>query len=146
MSFEYYGAFKALNFLRDNGAPQDQAEAVSEAIIRHADLGKTGTLTSLGLLIQLSTVFGKYHIFLCVHRLELRGQEAMHAVSYVPSRMPISCQSICLAFCLRPSDLGLSHSGLCSKTHEAGFGASTFIQTTCNVMMLFSQGIAKTPS
>jgi cyanamide hydratase len=59
MSFEYYGAFKALNFLRENGASRDQAEAVSEAIIRHADLGETGTLTSLGMLIQLSTVFGK---------------------------------------------------------------------------------------
>ncbi|KAH4924620.1 hypothetical protein HBI65_153570 [Parastagonospora nodorum] len=57
MSFEYYGAFKALNFLRDNGASQDQAEAVSEAIIRHADLGETGTLSSLGMMIQLSTVF-----------------------------------------------------------------------------------------
>ena len=61
MSFEYYGAFKALNFLLDNGASKDQAEAVSEAIIRHADLGETGTITSLGLLIQLSTVFGKFH-------------------------------------------------------------------------------------
>ncbi|KAH7088990.1 hypothetical protein FB567DRAFT_322159 [Paraphoma chrysanthemicola] len=57
MSFEYYGAFKALGFLRENGAPKDQAEAVSEAIIRHADLGETGTLSSLGMLIQLSTVF-----------------------------------------------------------------------------------------
>lgn len=64
MSFEYYGAFKALNFLRDSGASIDQAEAVSEAIIRHADLGETGTLTSLGMLIQLSTVFGKLPIFL----------------------------------------------------------------------------------
>jgi cyanamide hydratase family protein with HD domain len=62
MSFEYYGAFKALNFLRDNGAPQDQAEAVSEAIIRHADLGETGTLSSLGMMIQLSTVFGKFSL------------------------------------------------------------------------------------
>jgi hypothetical protein len=61
MSFEYHGAFKAMDFLRDNGAPTDQIEAVSEAIIRHADLGETGTLTSLGMLIQLSTVFGKSH-------------------------------------------------------------------------------------
>jgi len=59
MSFEFYGAFKAMTFLIENGAPQDQAEAVSEAIIRHADLGETGTLTSLAMLIQLSTVFGK---------------------------------------------------------------------------------------
>jgi hypothetical protein len=63
MSFEYYGAIKAMNFLRDNGASKDQAEAVSEAIIRHADLGQTGTLTSLGMLIQLSTVFGKLLLF-----------------------------------------------------------------------------------
>lgn len=48
-----------MNFLLSNGACKDQAEAVSEAIIRHADLGETGTITSLGLLIQLSTVFGK---------------------------------------------------------------------------------------
>lgn len=67
MSFEYYGAFKALNFLRDNGASTDQAEAVSEAIIRHADLGETGTLTTLGMLIQLSTVFGKLPVSSCSH-------------------------------------------------------------------------------
>jgi cyanamide hydratase family protein with HD domain len=59
MSFEYYGSFKAMKFLLDSGASKDQAEAVSEAIIRHADLGETGTLTTLGMLIQLSTVFGK---------------------------------------------------------------------------------------
>ncbi|KAH9881912.1 hypothetical protein J1614_001083 [Plenodomus biglobosus] len=57
MSFEFYGSVKAMNFLRENRASKDQAEAVGEAIIRHADLGKTGTLTSLGMLIQLSTVF-----------------------------------------------------------------------------------------
>jgi cyanamide hydratase len=67
MSFEYYGAFKALNFLRDNGASKDQAEAVSEAIIRHADLGETGTLSSLGMMIQLSTVFGRFLFSLFAH-------------------------------------------------------------------------------
>jgi cyanamide hydratase len=59
MSFEFYGAFQALNFLRESGASKDQAEAVTEAIIRHADLGETGTITSVGQLIQLSTVFGE---------------------------------------------------------------------------------------
>jgi cyanamide hydratase family protein with HD domain len=60
MSFEYYGAFTALNFLREQaGAPKDQAEAVAEAIVRHADIGETGNLTSLGQLIQLSTLFGE---------------------------------------------------------------------------------------
>ncbi|PSN61846.1 cyanamide hydratase, partial [Corynespora cassiicola Philippines] len=57
MSFEFYGAYKALKFLTQNEAPKDQAEAIAEAIIRHADLGDTGTITSLGQLIQLSTVF-----------------------------------------------------------------------------------------
>jgi cyanamide hydratase family protein with HD domain len=74
MSFEYYGAFQALNFLKDSGSPKDQAEAVSEAIIRHADLGETGTLTSLGMIIQLSTVFGKSYDFLHAHcNLTTRG-------------------------------------------------------------------------
>jgi cyanamide hydratase family protein with HD domain len=60
MSFEYYGAFVALDFLKNEaGAPKDQAESVSEAIVRHADLGETGNLTSLGQLIQLSTIFGE---------------------------------------------------------------------------------------
>ncbi|KAF2651482.1 cyanamide hydratase [Lophiostoma macrostomum CBS 122681] len=60
MSFEYYGAFIALEFLKQVGAPKNQAESVSEAIVRHADLGEAGTLTSLGQLIQLSTVFGEW--------------------------------------------------------------------------------------
>jgi cyanamide hydratase len=59
MSFEFYGAFQALSFLRESGASKDQAEAVTEAIIRHADLGETGMITSVGQLIQLSTVFGE---------------------------------------------------------------------------------------
>ncbi|KAF2873329.1 hypothetical protein BDV95DRAFT_489661 [Massariosphaeria phaeospora] len=57
MSFEFYGAFKALDFLKGNGASDDQGEAVAEAIVRHADLGETGSITTLGQLIQLSTVF-----------------------------------------------------------------------------------------
>lgn len=59
MSFEFYGAFRALNFLQENGASKDQAESVTEAIIRHADLGETGMITSVGQLIQLATVFGE---------------------------------------------------------------------------------------
>jgi hypothetical protein len=67
MSFEYSGAFQAMSFLRDNGASNDQAEAVGEAIIRNADLAETGTLTSLAMVVQLSTVFGEFvHVvFFC---------------------------------------------------------------------------------
>jgi cyanamide hydratase len=69
MSFEYYGSFTALNFLRQEAdAGRDQAEAVAEAIIRHADIGETGNLTSLCQLVQLTTLFGK-SIFCCLPRL-----------------------------------------------------------------------------
>ncbi|KAF3035230.1 hypothetical protein E8E12_004868 [Didymella heteroderae] len=57
LSFEYWGAMKARTFLTDHGAPGDQADAVCEAIIRHAELGEVGMITSLGLLIQLTTSF-----------------------------------------------------------------------------------------
>lgn len=59
LSFEYWGAIKARTFLSQHGAQSDQADAVCEAIIRHAELGDTGMITSLGLLIQLTTSFGK---------------------------------------------------------------------------------------
>lgn len=59
LSFEYWGAMKARTFLNEHGANSDQADAVCEAIIRHAELGETGMITSLGLLIQLTTSFGK---------------------------------------------------------------------------------------
>jgi hypothetical protein len=60
LSFEYWGAIKAKTFLSEHGAPADQADAVCEAIIRHAELGDIGMITSLGLLIQLTTAFGKW--------------------------------------------------------------------------------------
>jgi cyanamide hydratase len=63
MSFDFYGAIVALETLREFGAEKDMAEAVCEAIIRHQDLGETGTITSLGGIIQLATVFGKPIVF-----------------------------------------------------------------------------------
>lgn len=57
MSFEFYGAIKALNLLKDSGSHTDQAEAVCETIIRHQDLGTDGNITFLGQLIQLATVY-----------------------------------------------------------------------------------------
>ena len=59
MSFEFYGGYLALDLLKkDLRAPIEQAESVAEAIIRHQDLGASGKISSLGLLIQLATVFG----------------------------------------------------------------------------------------
>ncbi|PHH90126.1 hypothetical protein CDD83_4443 [Cordyceps sp. RAO-2017] len=57
MSFEFYGGFRARSLLLDLGAPADQADAVCETIIRHQDLGVDGTITLLGQIIQLATIF-----------------------------------------------------------------------------------------
>jgi cyanamide hydratase len=57
LSFEFYGGYLALNQLQKYGAPKEQAESVTEAIIRHQDIGNVGTITTVGQLIQLSTLF-----------------------------------------------------------------------------------------
>jgi len=57
MSFEFYGGIVVLDLLKSLGAPIEQAENVAEAVIRHQDLGDTGTITKIGALIQLATIF-----------------------------------------------------------------------------------------
>ncbi|GAW19250.1 hypothetical protein ANO14919_087350 [Xylariales sp. No.14919] len=57
LSFEFYGGFLALNLTKQCGASEVQAEAVAEAIIRHQDLGTVGTITFLGQVIQLATIY-----------------------------------------------------------------------------------------
>ncbi|KAI2191815.1 hypothetical protein LOZ21_001445 [Ophidiomyces ophidiicola] len=63
MSFEFYGGFLALDILQRNSegheatAPREQAESVAEAMIRHQDLCDVGTITAVGQLIQLATIF-----------------------------------------------------------------------------------------
>ena len=60
MSFEFYGGLIALDLLsKDLKAPKEQAESVAEAIFRHQDIGNSGTITTVGLLIQLATIFGR---------------------------------------------------------------------------------------
>ncbi|KAL8835238.1 MAG: hypothetical protein Q9170_003400 [Blastenia crenularia] len=61
MSFEFYGGFLALELLKDLQAPVEQAGSVAEAIIRHQDIGESGKITTIGLLIQLATIFGTEH-------------------------------------------------------------------------------------
>lgn len=61
MSFEFYGGYLALDLLhKELQAPKEQAESVAEVIIRHQDIGETGKITTLGQLIQLATIFGKF--------------------------------------------------------------------------------------
>lgn len=57
MSFEFYGGLIVLDLLKSLSAPIEQAENVAEAVIRHQDLGDTGTITRIGALIQLATIF-----------------------------------------------------------------------------------------
>jgi len=57
LSFEFYGGILTLNLLKSLSAPTEQAESVAEAVIRHQDLGETGTLTRIGGLVQLATIF-----------------------------------------------------------------------------------------
>ena len=65
MSFEFYGGLVALDLLhKQHNAPIEQAESVAEVIIRHQDIGNVGTITTLGLLIQLATIFGEFGLLL----------------------------------------------------------------------------------
>lgn len=57
MSFDIYGGIKAMEVLKKIGSTDDQAEAVAEAIIRHQDMGVDGTITYMGQLIQLATLY-----------------------------------------------------------------------------------------
>jgi cyanamide hydratase len=59
MSFEYYGGFLAHSVITQNGGSQDLAESVTEAIIRHQDFIEDGMITTVGQVIQFSTILGK---------------------------------------------------------------------------------------
>lgn len=55
MSFEFYGGLLSRDLVLGQTKNQDYAEAVSEAIIRHQDLGESGYITTLGLILQIAT-------------------------------------------------------------------------------------------
>ncbi|KAK4201028.1 hypothetical protein QBC40DRAFT_279000 [Triangularia verruculosa] len=57
LSFEFQGGVIALDLLKELKGDKSQAEAVAEAIIRHQDLGTVGTITALGQVLQLATVY-----------------------------------------------------------------------------------------
>lgn len=57
MSFDIYGGIKAMEVLKILGSSDDLAEATAEAIIRHEDMGIDGTITFMGQLIQLATLY-----------------------------------------------------------------------------------------
>ncbi|KAL2812915.1 hypothetical protein BDW59DRAFT_167669 [Aspergillus cavernicola] len=68
LSFEFFGGFLALDILQNSSSSSDgegdgavasraQAESVAEAIIRHQDLRDVGSITAVGQLVQLATIF-----------------------------------------------------------------------------------------
>lgn len=64
LSFEFWGGYHALSLLQDPAvtgggegvAPRDQAESVTEAIIRHQDIQDKGKITLVTRLIHLGTL------------------------------------------------------------------------------------------
>jgi cyanamide hydratase len=63
MSFEFKGGIVAREFLLQNGAPEEQADAICEAVIRHQDIFvEGGNITETGQILQLATILGKYSL------------------------------------------------------------------------------------
>ncbi|KAF2458936.1 hypothetical protein BDY21DRAFT_339317 [Lineolata rhizophorae] len=88
MSFEWYGAYLSLDLLQKQcGAPQAQAEAVCEAIVRHQDLGETGDVTALGQLIQLATVFDN----IGMNPSLIHSETIKHVTAAFPRKMWSGC-------------------------------------------------------
>lgn len=56
MSFEFYGGLLARDLVLEGTKNKEYADAVAEAIIRHQDLGETGYITELGVVLQIATI------------------------------------------------------------------------------------------
>jgi cyanamide hydratase len=61
MSFEFLGGIYAWDRLKELKAEKDLVEGVTEAIIRHQDLGTTGEISALGAIVQVATLFGELY-------------------------------------------------------------------------------------
>lgn len=93
MSFEFHGGLLALELLQSSGTPKEQAESVCEAIIRHQDLGESGSITTVGQLIQLATVFDNIGM-----NPELIHKETIESVT---AKFPRNKWSSCFAATIR---------------------------------------------
>ncbi|OQO05112.1 hypothetical protein B0A48_08132 [Cryoendolithus antarcticus] len=56
LSFEFHGAFLSLNLLMSLSSHTAQAESIAETIIRHQDLGETGSMTELTAAVHFGTL------------------------------------------------------------------------------------------
>ncbi|KAK6465136.1 hypothetical protein DFJ63DRAFT_310239 [Scheffersomyces coipomensis] len=74
LSFEWYGGIISRDLVFQETKDQDYADAVAEAIIRHQDLGESGYITTLGLILQLATILdnvGLHHHLIHEDTLDL---------------------------------------------------------------------------
>ncbi|TFY79584.1 hypothetical protein EWM64_g4433 [Hericium alpestre] len=70
MSFEFKGAIVARDLILSTGGPEDQADSVCDAIVRHQDIFvKGGNITMVGQVLQLATILD--NVGLCVRFLSL---------------------------------------------------------------------------
>ena len=58
MSFEFRGGIYVWDLLKELKVEEDLVEGVTEAIIRHQDIGTTGEISALGAIVQVATLFG----------------------------------------------------------------------------------------
>lgn len=93
MSFEFYGGLLTLELLKQEGAPTAQAENVAEAVIRHQDIGQEGTITRIGAVLQLATIFDNMG-----GHPELVAQET---IEHVVKAFPRNAWSRCFAATVR---------------------------------------------
>ncbi|ORX63426.1 cyanamide hydratase [Basidiobolus meristosporus CBS 931.73] len=56
LSFEFYGGILSREWDLEQINNRDYADVVAEVIIRHQDLGESGFIFTLGLIIQISTI------------------------------------------------------------------------------------------
>ncbi|KAL8673692.1 MAG: hypothetical protein Q9168_001907 [Polycauliona sp. 1 TL-2023] len=88
MSFEFYGGIIALDLLaKELHAPMEQAESVAEAVFRHQDIGETGTITTIGQLLQLATIFDN----MGGHKDMIHGDTIRDVTKHYPRNKWSSC-------------------------------------------------------
>ncbi|KAH9049263.1 hypothetical protein EDB83DRAFT_2543207 [Lactarius deliciosus] len=107
MSFEFKGAIVARDLILARGGPEDQADSVCDAIVRHQDIFvKGGNITTVGQVLQLATILDNVGIranlihtdlirtvvaacFACVIEEELRLKPWCHSSTFeVPGYKP----------------------------------------------------------
>lgn len=118
LSFEFQGGICALQLLQSFGAPKAQAESVCETIIRHQDLGTTGTVTRLTALILLTTLLDNAGMNHETPILGGGGLVTREAIEVVVQRYPRKGWTGCFANTVEREK---EQKPWCHSTHIEGF-------------------------